>query len=120
MNRYLTQFFYSFFKKACLISGKIPLSAAAAVGTVSIKGIASVTKTDTGEYTIVLSDSHYAIVGIGASAVGSTEDLAVAFASIDLATKTAILETRVAGVLADVTDACDLYVSFLFNDTSVQ
>jgi hypothetical protein len=120
MNRYLNQFFYSFFKKAVLISGKIPLSAAAAVGTVAIKGIVSVAKTGTGLYTITFSDAHYALVGLSASVVDSAEDIVVDFSSVNLSAKTVVMTTKIAGVADDVSDACDVYVNFLFNDTSVQ
>lgn len=119
MNRYLTQFFYSFFKKATLIAGKIPLIAAAAVGTVAIKGITSVAKTGTGEYTITFSDKHYSLEHISAVVLDSAEDLVVDFKTLSLSSKTVIMVTKVAGVAADVSDACDVYVSFLFNDSSV-
>jgi hypothetical protein len=119
MNRYLNQFFYSFFTKPALIAGKLPLSAAAAVGTVAIKGIASITKTGTGEYTITFDDKHYSIQSLSAGIVDSSEDLAISFESINLSAKTIKLITKVAGVDADVADACDIYLSFLFNDSSV-
>lgn len=120
MNRYLTQFFYSFFKKATLIAGKIPLSSAAAVGTVAIKGIASVSKTGTGLYTITFSDSHYSLEHLSAVVLDSAEDIVVDFKTLNLASKTVIMVTKIAGSAANVSDACDVYVSFLFNDTSVQ
>lgn len=118
-NRYLTQFFYSFFKKPSLIAGKIPLSSAAAVGTVAIKGITSVAKTGTGEYTITFNDQHYSLEHLSAVVVDSAEDIVCDFKTYTAASKTIILVTKVAGVAANVTDACDVYVSFLFNDSSV-
>lgn len=119
MNRYLTQFFYSFFKKPVMIAGKIPLSAAAAVGSVAIKGIASVAKTGTGEYTITFEDAHYSLASLSACVADSAEDLVVDFKSISLSGKTAIMVTKVAGAAANVTDACDVYINFIFNDSSV-
>lgn len=118
-NRYLTQFFYSFFKKPSLVAGKIPLSSAAAVGTVSIKGITSVVKTGTGEYTITFNDSHFSLEHLSAVALDSTEDLVCDFKTYNASAKTIILVTKVAGSAANVTDACEVYVSFLFNDSSV-
>lgn len=119
MNRYLTQFFYSFFKKPTLIAGKIPLSAAAAVGTVDIKGIASVAKSGTGLYTVTFSDKHFSLEALTACVVDSAQNIVVDFRTVDLAAKTVIMVTKVAGSAADVSDACDVYVSFLFNDSSV-
>jgi len=120
MNRYLNQFFYSFLKKPVLIAAKIPLSASAAVGTIVGKGIASVSKTGTGEYTITFSDSHYALSDLKATVLDSAQDLVVDFKTLNLSAKTVIMVTKVAGVAADVSDACEVYASFLFNDTSVQ
>jgi hypothetical protein len=118
-NRYFTQFFYSFFKKPILIAGKIPLSAAAAVGTVAIKGVASVVKSGTGLYTVTLEDKYFELVSIGASVADSAEDLAIDFASIDLTAKTFVIQTKVAGVIDDVSDACDVYINLVLNDSSV-
>jgi hypothetical protein len=118
-NRYFTQFFYTFFKKPVLIAGKISLSAAAAVSSSSIQGASLVAKTGTGTYTVTLADKYYSVVCGLVSSVGSTEDLVVDFVSINPTTKTVVVQTKVAGVVADVTDACELHLSVLFNDTSV-
>lgn len=118
-NRYYTQFFYSFFKKPVLLAGKIPLSASAAVGTVAIKGIKSVVKSGTGEYTITFEDKYPSLQYLNAQDVDSGENLVCHFKSYDPANKTIILVTKVAGTAANVTDACDIYVSFLFNNSSV-
>lgn len=118
-NRYFTQFFYSFFKKPVMIAGKIPLSSAAAVGTVAIKGVASVTKTGTGEYTVLLSDEYYGLESIHAGIVDSAQNLHVDFASIDLPNKSFKIVTKVAGVVANVSDACDIYVQLVLSNSSV-
>src|SRR5574343_75612 len=118
-SRYFTQFFYTFFRKPVLLAGKIPLSASAAVGTVAIKGIKSVVKTGTGEYTITFEDKYPTLVSLSACDVDSAENLVVDFKSYNPSAKTIILVTKVAGAAANVTDACDIYVSFLFTNSSV-
>ena len=118
-NRYFTQFFYSFFKKPCLLAGKIPLAADASVGTVAIKGIASVAKTGTGEYTITFDDKFVSLEHLSAVALDSAQALVCDFKTFNASAKTIILVTKVAGSAANISDACDVYVSFLFNDSTV-
>lgn len=118
-NRYFTQFFYTFFKKPTLLAGKIPLTSAAAVGTVAIKGIKSVVKTGTGEYTITFEDAYPSLHFLAAHDLDSAENLVCHFKTYNATAKTIILVTKVAGTAANVTDACEIYVSFLFNNSSV-
>jgi hypothetical protein len=117
--RYFTQFFYSFFKKPVLIAGKISLSAAAAVSSFDIPGVASVTKNGAGTYDIVLQDRYYAVVSFSSGVADSAEDLVVDFVSVLPQSKTLSIKTKVAGVVADVTDACTVTLSLIFNDSSV-
>lgn len=119
-NRYFTQFFYTFFKKPVLIAGKVSLSAAAAVSSFDIPGVATVVKNGTGTYDITLQDKYYSVKCALASSLGSTQDLEVDFVSIDpQGTKIVKVQTKVAGTVADVTDACEVHLSVLFNDSSV-
>ena len=118
-NRYFTQFFYSFFKKPVIIAGKISLNASAAVTSSSIKGVESVVKTGTGLYTITLQDKYVELVSISDAVVDTAQNLVIAFASVNLPAKTLVLQTKVAGTIADVSDACDIYVNLVFNDSSV-
>lgn len=118
-NRYFTQFFFSFFKKPVLVAGLIPLSAAAAVGTVAIKGVESVVKSGTGLYTVTLQDQYVSLASIVGSVIDSAEDVVIDFASVNLSAKTFVIQTKVAGVLADVTDACQVSLQVIFNDSSV-
>ena len=116
----MTQFFYSFFKKPVLIAGSIPLSAAAAVGTVSIKGIASVVKSGTGLYTVTLEDKYSSLISINANVIDSAEDIAINFASVSITSaKTLVIQTKVAGSLADVTDACSISFQIILSNSSV-
>ena len=118
-NRYFTQFMYSFFKKPVILAGKIPLSAAAAVDSYSIKGVASVTKTGTGLYLITLDDKYFAVGSASASVSDSTQDIAVSIDAINLSSKTMNLTTKVAGSAANVTDACDVYINLLLSNSSI-
>lgn len=119
-NRYLTQYFYTFFKKPVLIAGKIPLSAAAAVGTVSIKGVASVVKTGTGTYLVTLDDKYAAgLVGASIVVADSAQDLVVDLSTVSSDGQTLTLVTKVAGTAANVSDACTVYMTLVLSDSSV-
>ncbi len=118
-NRYFTQFFYSFFKKPVLLAGKIPLSASAAVGAVSIKGIASVVKSGTGLYTITLEDEYFDLGSISAMPVDSAQNLSITFKQINLPAKTLVMETKIAGVVGDIASACSIYINLVLSNSSV-
>ena len=118
-SRYFTQFFYSFFKKPVLLAGSISLDASAAVSASDIKGVASVSKTGTGEYTVTLSDDYYALFFASAAVSDSTEDIAVSVDTVNLSSKTFKVTTKVAGVVDDVSDACAVYVQLVLSNTSV-
>ena len=118
-NRYFTQFMYSFFKKPVIIAGKIPLNSSAAVGTVAIKGVSSVSKTGTGVYLVTLEDKYFAMGCPVVSVVDSAQDIEVLISNIDLDAKTFNLTTYVAGTAANITDACDVYISLLLSNSSI-
>jgi hypothetical protein len=118
-NRYFTQFFYSFFKKPVLIAGKIPLSAAAAVGTVAIKGVASVAKSGTGTYLVTLDDAYNELVAASVVVADSAQDLVVDLSTVASNGQTLTLVTKVAGTAADVSDACTIYLSLTLSNSSV-
>ena len=118
-NRYLTQFFYSFWKKPVLVSGKISLSAAA-VSSFDIPGVLSVVKTGTGEYTVTLQDKYSKLISLQLSSSDSTQDLLVDSKSIDVVSaKTFKIITKVAGTAANITAACSIYVNLLASNSSV-
>lgn len=119
-NRYLTQFFYSFWKKPVLVAGKISLSAAAAVSSFDIPGVATVVKTGTGEYTVTLQDKYVKLISLQLSSSDSTQDLLVDSKSIDVVSaKTFKIITKVAGSPANITAACSVYVNLLASNSSV-
>lgn len=118
-NRYFTQFFYTLLKTPVLITGKIVLAADASVTSFDAKGVASVTKTGTGEYTITLSDSFSKVTSLNAHPVGSSEDLVPVFLSYDASTKAYVLETKVAGTVADISAACEIHFQINLSNSSV-
>lgn len=117
-NRYWTQFFYSFYKKPVMLGGKISLNSSAAITASDVKGF-SVAKTGTGLYTITLQDQYSKLVSINANVADSAEDLAINFASVNLTAKTIVIQTKVAGTIANLTDACDLYLNIVLSNSSV-
>ncbi len=102
-----------------MIAGSIPLSSAAAVGTVAIKGVASVSKTGTGEYTVTLEDEYYAVCSVSAAVIDSAENLKIVFADIDLPSKTFKVKTMIAGSFDDVSDACEISLQLVLSNSSV-
>lgn len=117
-NRYFTQFFYSFFKKPVLLAGKFSLNASAAVTATAIKGVASVAKTGTGTYLVTLEDQYFALFSVSTSVVDSAQDIVADCSAFDLAAKTFTVTTKVAGSAANVSDACDVYLSLVLSNTS--
>lgn len=57
-------------KELVILVGRIPLSAAAAVGTKVGRGF-SVAKTNTGEYTVTLQDKYSALIGASFTVLGT-------------------------------------------------
>lgn len=114
-----SQFIYNKQTKPVLLAGKISLSAAAAVLSNTIDGAASVVKTGVGTYQVTLQDTFVELVSAQATAVDSAQALVADFSTFNLPAKTFNVVTKVAGVVADVTDACEIHVSLFFNDSSV-
>jgi len=102
-----------------MIAGSIPLSSAAAVGTVAIKGIASVVKSGTGIYDVTLEDEYYALCSASAGVIDSTENLKVVFSDFDLPSKTFKVKTMVAGSFDDVSDACEISLQIVLSNSSI-
>lgn len=102
-----------------MIAGKIPLNASAAVGTVAIKGVASVTKTGTGTYLVTLDDAYSGLQGASVVVADSAQDLVVDLSTVASTGQTLTLVTKVAGTAADVSDACDIYLTLILNNSSV-
>lgn len=109
-------------KELITIVGRIPLSAAAAVGTKVGRGF-SVVKTATGRYTVTLQDRYTQLIGLSFTVIGSgtivttpeLESEAVASAG------TFIIKTvtRSTGVTADTAVAFDLCFTAHLRNSSV-
>jgi hypothetical protein len=107
-------------KKQILLAGKIALSAAAAVTSFSIPGVASVAKTGTGLYTITLQDTYQDLLGI-CPVIGGNPLVHAGVGAVDVASaKTIVVQTiSEAGVLADVAAASTIYVTLVLSNSSV-
>lgn len=117
-NRYLKQFQYTPGNKDVVLSGKISLSAAAAVTSSDIP-FASVAKTGTGEYTITLEDSYQALRSCIMS-MQTAEDLVARISSHDVSSaKTIVIETATAATATDATATAEIHIHLSFKDSSV-
>lgn len=117
-NRYFKQFMLTPVNRQIHLAGIISLSAAAAVNSSTIP-MASVAKTATGEYTITLDDKYVQLRSLNVSAL-SSEDITVRIKSHSVSSaKTLVIETLVAGVVADVSAVAELHVSIILKDSSV-
>lgn len=111
-------------KALITIVGRIPLSAAAAVGTKVGRGY-TVAKTATGEYTVTLQDAYTALIGLSFTVIGSgtivttpelkSEQVATA-AAPSFIIKTV---TRSTGATADTAVAFDLCFTAHLRNSSV-
>jgi hypothetical protein len=120
-NRRFEQFLYSLIKKKTELDGSISLSAAAAVSASDIPGVASVSKTATGEYTITLSDKYAACYGVHASLSDNGEALWAKPGAVDVSSaKTVIIKTvDETGAEADATAAATIWVKIVLRNSSV-
>lgn len=117
-NRYFTQFFYSLLKKPVMIGGKISLASDASVSSSDLKGC-TVAKTATGNYTITMADKYSKMFHASIVVADSAQDIVCDLKSISLSGQTAIIQSKIAGTVADVSDACDLYVTLILSNSSV-
>lgn len=100
----------------------IPLSAGAVVGTVRGRGVTSVTKSGTGEYTIVLQDAYQQTMRMDAQicSLGNTMIVSAQPKSHVASTKTFVVNT-INGSFAptDTNAACELHVKLELRNSSV-
>jgi hypothetical protein len=117
-SRYFKQFVLTPTNRQVMLSGVVKLSAAAAVDSATIP-YASVTKTDTGEYTITLDDKYVELRSAQLT-MQTSEDVQARLASNDVSSaKTLVVETATAGSAADVTAAAEIHVTLILKDSSV-
>jgi len=119
-NKYLQQFFYSRTKKLCAIHGQILIAADASVTSTTIIG-ATVTKTGTGEYTIVLDSSYQALMSLQASLSAAVAvDLVAQFGAADVVTaRTIVVRLNTGATPTNPSAVCRINVAILLRDSSV-
>lgn len=108
-------------KELITIAGRIPLSAAAAVGTKVGRGY-TVAKTATGEYTVTLQDNYMALIGFSFTVIGTGTIVTVPeLKSESVTTGSFIIKTvtRSTGVTADTAVAFDLCFTAHLRNSSV-
>lgn len=108
-------------KELITIVGRIPLSAAAAVGTKVGRGY-TVAKTATGEYTVTLQDNYMALIGLSFTVIGTGTIVTVPeLKSESVATGSFIIKTvtRSTGATADTGVAFDLCFTAHLRNSSV-
>ena len=119
-NRYMQQFIYSFLKMFKKVIAEIPLSAAAAVGTVYAPGIASVTKSGTGQYTVVFQDQYVKYMGAHLQVQAAVPvSIVVQVLSYVPATRTLVFSTLAGATPVDVSAAIVIYMEANFRDSTV-
>lgn len=108
-------------KELITIAGRIPLSAAAAVGTVVGRGF-SVAKTATGEYTVTLQDAYNELISANLSVMGSGTIVTVPeLKSQAVASRTLIIKTvtRSTGATADTAVAFEILMTLKLRNSTV-
>lgn len=117
-NRYFRQFALVKDPRTILLGGRISLNSSAAVTGNTIDFCQSVTKSGTGEYTIVLQDKYVVDKCVQVSFEGAS--LAICkIKSVNLSTKTIVVETMVAGALANITAAGSIHILVVAKDSTV-
>lgn len=108
-------------KELITIVGRIPLSAAAAVGTKVGRGY-TVAKTATGEYTVTLQDNYMALIGFSFTVIGTGTIVTVPeLKSESVTTGSFVIKTvtRSTGATADTAVAFDLCFTAHLRNSSV-
>ena len=118
-NRYFKQFPMVKSPRTIILAGEISLSATGAVLSSSVD-FASVTKTATGEYTILLQDKYVQTKAIHISHEGTSVDRAKVKADTQAIDKKIVINTIVGTAVSDVATACILHVSLILKDSTVK
>jgi hypothetical protein len=124
-NRYFQQFQLSIEKQVVSLFGKVAIGASGAptLDTAMSKGIASISRSDTGDYTITLQDTYYKFLCSnfqflynGASNISETQLVSEAVNSTKVITITTL---DFAGAAADPTSGSVLYFELKLRNSSV-
>jgi len=118
-NRNFQQFSLSLIKEKVSILGVISLSDVGAVVSFKIPGVVSVAKTDVGAYLVKLKDSYPHFFCGAVETAETVQDLDGRLGAVDNLLKTVIINTKTAGVNADATATCKIYLRLEYANTSV-
>lgn len=118
-NRYFKQFAMVKSPRTIILCGQISLSASGAVLS-STLDYASVAKTATGEYTITLQDKYVETKSLQIMHEGTATDRVKFKADTQATNKLITFNTLVSNVVADVTVACKIHITFKFKDSTVK
>jgi predicted metal-dependent TIM-barrel fold hydrolase len=121
-NRWLNQFITTRKKGIVLEAGAISLSSAGAVVSSTLSDlIASVTHSNTGEYTVVLADKWVGCQSVLLTVESSLATVDAFVGSVDVtSTKTIVLNTSVSSVKADVTAASKIHVLIVLKNSTAR
>lgn len=118
-NRRFEQFCYSLIKKKTEIEGFATLSAVGAVLTQDIPG-ATLTKTGVGAYLLTLQDKYTTCLGVYTQLGETAEDIQAVPGATDVASaKTVVINTKTAGVSANLTATARIYIKVVLRNSSV-
>lgn len=106
--------------KVALVGARIVLASDASVSSFSGKGISSVSKTGTGEYTITLSDKFNKLLGGGVVALGSSvSDVVTQIESENVVEREIVVMTHDGSAKTDTAVAQELCLNLVLTKSSV-
>lgn len=106
-------------QKGVILPIKINLAADASVSSFVGKGVESVTKSGTGEYTVVLKDNYNKLLSASFAQAGAIPDVTPYIASEDVANKEIVVSTHDGAVDADTAVAHEVHVTIIATKSSV-
>jgi len=106
-------------QKGVILPLIINLASDASVDSFQGKGVESVTKSGTGEYTIVLKDKYNKLLSAALGKAGAIADVDHRVKSVDLANKTIVVATDDGSVDADTAVAHAVHLTVVTTKSSV-
>ncbi len=103
-----------------VLAGNVAINASAAVTATVGKGFA-VTKTNTGEYTVTLSDVYTSLLSAQVTVKAATAvDLVAQVVSYDVTSaKTVVIKVLAAAVATNPSAACEIHIALYLKNSSV-
>lgn len=105
--------------KGVIVPLKISLAADASVSSFSGKAVQSVTKSGTGEYTIVLKDTYNKLLSSVVSTFGAISDIFPYVKSESVSSKEVVIATNDGSVDADTAVAHEIHVVIVTTKSSL-